>query len=300
VARELAQRIKDRVRTEAGEYIRGSIGVSTNRFLAKLATNLQKPDGLVVLHPDRLVSDWGHLPIAELTGIGKQMDKRLRSKGIGTIADLCRIPPKQLRAIWKSVEGERFWYKLHGYQLEEFETQKRVVGHSHVLGSEWRPFDLSETVARRLLLKAASRLRRMDYVTTHMALYVKLERGDRLETAIRFAATSDSHSLCEMLDVLWQRISWSLLDKPRVKKLSVQLYDLIPASQYQPELFTWAQKQRAKEQQRRAAISQVMDRLNHRYGRDTIALGCKPNAVRQFSGVKIAFTRIPDAKEFRE
>ena len=187
-ARELAYAVKQGMAEDpnVGPFLRCSIGFSTNRFLAKTATNLQKPDGLQILRHDELVArtrDWN---MDKLTGIGRNMYKRLLLAGIGDIETLYNLSPKQLRRIWKSVSGERFWYKLHGVELPELETKRGSIGHSHILEPEWRPPYMAWQVAERLTLKAASRLRRLGYYAEEMHLSVRLQNGPRYGTHTHF------------------------------------------------------------------------------------------------------------------
>jgi len=74
-----------------------------------------------------------------------------------------------MREIWGSVWGEKLWYLLRGMELPEEITARRSVGHSHVMAPELRDPSKAKDVARRLTMKAASRLRRMEYYAGAMA-----------------------------------------------------------------------------------------------------------------------------------
>ncbi|MDD3021321.1 MAG: impB/mucB/samB family protein, partial [Alphaproteobacteria bacterium] len=161
-ATTLAHRIKSGIREHIGQAITCSVGIAPNAFLAKIATDMQKPDGLVILDhtnfPDRLFE----LNLTDLPGINTRMEYRLNKSGIRSIEQFYNLPPKHARAVWGSVEGEKFWYKLHGHDLPDQETHKSVIGHSRVLDPELRPPAMAKLVARRLTVKAASRLRRAE------------------------------------------------------------------------------------------------------------------------------------------
>lgn len=300
---ELANRIKRGLaeNPEIGPYVRCSIGLSTNRYLAKVATNLQKPDGLVILPPEDVRARLADISLIELPGIGYNMHRRLLRAGIGDIEAFMRLAPKQMRAIWGSVEGERFWYKMRGVELAAFETEKRSIGHSHVLAPELRPAHEAWHVAQRLLLKAASRLRRMELLTTYMVLSIRVENGPLVSVEMRFPAVSDTPALMRHLIALWQALVVQHKFS-RVKKVSVTFLTLVePEVANQPTLFD---RPLSPEAARRATaanrLSHAMDRLNGKYGRDTIVMGFTPQKVHAFSGTKIAFTRIPDLEEFHE
>ncbi|MBY0355571.1 MAG: hypothetical protein K2Q12_07555, partial [Rickettsiales bacterium] len=266
----LAQRIKQGIAAHVGEALTCSIGISSNRFLAKVATDLHKPDGLTLLPPAEVPSRLGHLPINELPGIGSRMDLRIRARGIGTIGELYRLSMREMRHLWGSVEGEKMWQRLQGFELVEPPVVKRVVGHSHVLDPEWRPLERAETVARRLLLKAASRLRRYGMYASAMELSARIEHGPRLTVSIRFVPACDNATLMQALGVGWGRLVPKCAYPSRVKKLSVQLHGL---SDHRPSSLFAAQDRAAQWRQQQEVVSRMMDRLNTHYGRDTITLG---------------------------
>ena len=293
----LAQRVKEGIATRVGECLTSSIGLSTNRFLAKVASDLRKPDGLTVLYPAEVPSRLGHLPITELPGIGPNMNYRLRLQGIGTIGELWQRSPRELRRAWGSVEGERMWHKLRGVELPELPVVKRVVGHSHVLDPELRPFDLAEGVARRLLLKAASRLRRYGMYASVMDISARVEQGGRISITVTFVHACDNATLMAALTVGWSRLLLQRPDQPRLKKLSVQLHGLTPSRA--PSLFS-AQDGRMRWREKQELLSRSVDRLNKRFGRDAVLQGIVPRHVNHFTGTKIAFTRIPEPEEFLE
>jgi len=301
VALDLAARIKAGLRENVGECITCSIGIAPNRYLAKVASDIQKPDGLTVLHLEDMPEKIAHWKLTDLFGIGRRMEPRLRAAGILTIEDVWNATSEELRHIWGGVGGDRFWHELHGEDLGHFATQSRSIGHSHVLAPEFRRPPEAHIVARRLLSKAASRLRREGYLTGAVSLSIRTEERTRGDSDLRLPMrVSDTFTLMQALDELWPdamaQVRWA-----RVKKVAVTLHDIEPlGAPKQMELFPELLPISPDDIQRRDKLSAVMDQLNKRYGRDSIALGFVPNQVKTFSGTKIAFTRIPDAAEFQE
>lgn len=302
-AQRIGEAIKAGIRTALGEWIRCSIGIAPNRYLAKVACDLQKPDGLTILPQDDIAHRIsGELVLTDLPGIGRNMERRLRLQGIHTIADILALDRKRMRSAWGSVWGERMWYLLRGYDLPEPETHRRSIGHSHVLAPAMRTPAKAIDVARRLTLKAASRLRRMNYTARSFHFSMRLEDGRRLRAETRCRPTQDSPAFIAMLLKVWRDLLPSQ-DNLQIKKLSVTLYGLEPADLRQFDLFVHSCPQKEihpQKQQRNLRLSYAMDRLNHRFGRDTVLLGMLPSAGMGFSGSKIAFTRIPDLEEFNE
>lgn len=298
-AMDLAKRIKRGLRERVGECITCSVGLAPNRFLAKVASDMQKPDGLVTLLAEELPGRLLELELRDLCGIGRRMEPRLHACGIRTMRDLWEAERETLHRAWGGVCGDRFWHALHGGASEDDPpAQHRTLGHSHVLAPELRTPPEAGIVARRLLLKAASRLRRMHYRATHLHLSVRTEDGPRCEAQAKFEPACDSIVLARVLAELWQRVMQQARWQ-RVKKVSVTLMGLEAESQPQQlDLFVSAAEDASRE--RREHLSRVLDKINQKRGRDSVVIGFTPNTVRTFSGTKIAFTRIPDREEFQE
>jgi DNA polymerase-4 len=292
-ATRLALALKEGLRRRVGEQVRCSIGVAANQYLAKVATELQKPDGLVLLRSEDLPKPLFSLGLRDLPGVGGSMELRLRHAGVWDIPSLWRLQPRQMRMLWHSVWGERLWYLLRGFECAAEETRRSSVGHSHVLAPELRDPARAREVARRLMLKAASRLRRLEYRAARLSLSVRIERGSRWHAQARFPAAQDNATFLRALDGLWARMSAECM-RARLKKVSMALYDLSPLNAAQGEWFMTEADRRA------TRLSFAMDRVNRRFGQDTVSLGLLPRQGRSFSGAKIAFTRIPDLAEFME
>jgi len=300
---ELSQRIKAGIFKNVGQHLGSSIGLSTNRFLAKVASDLKKPNGITVIHPRDMPGKLSHLKMHDLPGIGKNMSQRLIAKGIFSIEQLYHAAPKQLRALWGSIEGERFWYALHGQELAREESERGMVTHSHVLGPEDRPLARrAENVGRRLLLKAASRMRALGYNATHLDLSVRVEFGDRLHGSIRFPPVNDSFALLKAFAQLWQQVLQDRL--ARVKKVSLALYGLTAVdAPEQLSLFPSTSPVGERSQQQRATcekLSRVLDVVTKRYGRHSLTLGLTEQDGQSFTGTKIAFNRIPEREDFEQ
>ena len=298
-ASQLAKNIKKGLQKNVGTYIRCSIGIAPNRFLAKTASNLEKPDGLQILYSKDIPERIKHFKLSDLTGIGKAMEYRLNKSGILSIPELYNITPKHMRKIWGNVQGEKFWHMLRGEEITDIKTERKTIGHSHVLEPKWRKIKLAEKVMSRLLLKAASRLRRMNYYSSRLSLSIKTEKGLRLEDKSTFYRACDNKKLLEESRKIWKNL---IKNKKiiKIKKISVTLYKLEKKNELQPSLFENFDKKIILNTNRFEKISQTMDTINSRFGRDSVTLGEIPNKIKSFSGTRIAFTRIPAKQEFHE
>lgn len=295
-AYELALRIKAGFKRNIGEAITCSIGIAPNAYLAKIGTELEKPDGLVILEPGRYAERLFTLDLTDLTGINRRMQERLKKAGIETIEQLWHTPPKQVRKIWGSVGGERLWYRLHGYEIPELETQRRVVGHSRVLDPALREPAKAYSISRQLILKAAARLRRQQLHGKRFVLSIRTVDKRRWANEHRLVTKQDNFVFVKALSILWESMSQDL--RPvSIKTVSVSIYDLYDPTQITFDLFTEDHdKQNIKEQ----LLTKTMDSINQRFGAGTIQLGLCPVTSAGYVGTKIAFNRIPDQAEFNE
>ena len=133
-ALRLAGEIRARIYEKVGRCLRCSIGIGPNWFLAKLASDIMKPDGLVLLDEADIPEKILHIDLGDFTGIGENMEQRLRAAGITNVAQLYAADSARLRSIWGSVEGARFHDWLHGggagartRQAQHRRPQRRAV-----------------------------------------------------------------------------------------------------------------------------------------------------------------------------
>ena len=161
------------MREQVGECLTCSIGIAPNVFLGKVGSDLQKPDGLVVITHDDLPDILLGLELQEIYGIGERMEQRLHRAGIFTVAELWQATPFRLRRVWGGINGLLFHQMLHGVDIQPPSSRfAKSMGHQHVLEPELRTNDGAANFARHLLTKAAERLRRGDYYCRRLGLHL--------------------------------------------------------------------------------------------------------------------------------
>src|SRR5579871_4362213 len=150
----LARRVKEDIRQQLGSYLTCSVGVGPNVFLAKVAAECRKPNGLTLFNEANLPDALFGLNLGDLPGIGSALKRRLAAAGITTVRGLWEASPTDLRRVWGSVLGVRWYYMLRGSQETDYQpiqaqgTPKKSVSHSHVLAPALR----NGEDARRVLL----------------------------------------------------------------------------------------------------------------------------------------------------
>ena len=147
----LAEKIKREIRSEL--KLTASVGVAPNKFLAKLASDLRKPDGLVVIRTDQVKAVLGPLPVGKLWGVGPKTEKRLHDLGLRTIGDIANTPVERLRDMlgaWGDVLHEL----AHGIDERPVEPYREAKSLS---AEETFPRDLHETADMRRALARLSK-----------------------------------------------------------------------------------------------------------------------------------------------
>lgn len=303
-ATTLAHRIKMGLRDHVGTQIKCSIGIAPNSFLAKVATDMKKPDGLVILEPETMAERLFALKLTDLPGINVAMNERLKKSGITSVESLWHTSPKHARRIWGSVAGERFWYNLRGYDVPDTETDRSVFGHSRILDPALRRPDAAREVARRLLIKAATRLRREEFFAARLNFSTRIiDPITRAETRwaaeARLPPAQDNFSFLRAFDDMWD----AMMDEThaqQMRKVSVSLYKLCRADEITNDLFDTISPTVRQQTEKDDALSAVMDKINTKYGAESLRLGVSPKTQAGFVGTKIAFSRVPDLAEFSE
>jgi len=304
-ATALAGRIKAGIRANVGECLTCSVGIAPNRLLAKLASDMRKPDGLVILSADQLPQRLYDMPLTDIAGIGAKMARRLAQDGINDIRQLLARRPRDAGSAWGGTNGDRLWYLLHGVDLPEKPTQSRTIGHSQVLSPGKRGYATARLTARRLALKAASRLRRKGYRARLLMLHAKFEDDkSNWRASAKLPATEDSFVILAALEPLLARLraaGRAHQGGGQVRLIGVTLAEIAPAEGEQHSLFAHlAPDEPLARETRGVALSRAMDRLNEKFGRNAVSVGVLTGGRIDRVGAKIAFGRIPEASEFHE
>lgn len=307
-ATEVARRIKRGLREHVGPAITCSIGVAPNSLLAKIAGDMKKPDGLTILRQEDLPGPLFDLALIDLPGIGANMERRLNRAGVRSIRDLWNLSPKHARKIWGSVQGERFWYWLHGYDFETPESKNSMIGHSRVLDPDLRRPPAARQMARRLLSKASGRMRRKNLSAGRLCLSVRSCDYARWGGERRFCHASDPFTILQHLEDLWAEMMVAFNADPalrassrdglRFKKVSVILFDLRAPQEVTLDLFETNEAETRAQHIKNAALTAALDRLNERYRAETVSIGLPPKTLSGYVGTKIAFSRVPEREEF--
>ena len=301
-ALDLARRVKETIKRDVGSTLRCSVGLATNRYLAKIASDMEKPDGLVALTPDILKAALQNLVLRDLPGIGARMEKHLHARGIRTMEQLLELDRAALSDVWGGVGGEKLWCWLRGEDFNDRELEhQKSISHSHMLPPEFRSRDGAYAIAHKLLHKAAMRLRRDRLWATNITLAVKFAVPKTQAKKLHYSGIpqngwshgitviecQDNQTLVEALCKLWAELPvGELYQKPFY--VGVWLGNLVPDHLHTLSLFSSLETE-----SRRTRLSTTMDALNMKFGTDTL-FPASMLLAKAAAPTRIAFTSIPD------
>jgi DNA polymerase-4 len=267
-ARAIAERIKADIAAELA--LVASVGMAPNKFLAKLASDLEKPDGLVEVNPGAEQAFLDPLPIGRLWGVGRVAEATLKALGVRTVGDLRRIRPAVLRARFGRA-GEHLWQLAHGVDERPVVTDReaRSISHETTFATDIHAPEVLRAWLRELTAQVASRLRR--HGLQARTVYIKVRYSD-------FRTVTREHTRVEPTHLtrdLWQEaqglLAGTLHEGPRpVRLLGMGVSALSSTQPEQGRLFGQGARERQDQ------IDSTIDRINARFGESALHRGTRP------------------------
>jgi len=278
----LGHEIKESIKKNAGESLRCSVGLAPNRFIAKIASGMKKPDGFTVITKEDLPEALYSLKLADLPGIGRNMSARLKKHGVHNIKDLYSLSGDRFLDIWHNIEGKRLSQLLSGQDMPEQETRRRSVSHSHVLPPQMRSDERMRAVFIRLIHKAGFRLRRLKYLAGTITVKVKyFNSANSWKRKLNIGKRHDTQSLIRAFSEIWKYRPRGLMPL----SVAVVLSELTPINEASYSLFSNEFKQ--------DKLASALDTINEKYGTNSIYFGSMHEAS-ESAPLRISFTSIPD------
>jgi len=257
--RELGLEIKQRLLAEIGDWMRCNVGIASNRFLAKLAGELHKPDGLDEITPENQRSVFATLSLTDLPGINTNMERRLNAVNIFTPLQFLDADEATLvKLVCKSIDGHKWYQRLHGIEVDDVNHDIKTIGRQYVLESklltrretEARILHLAEDVGYRLRSKHL--YARGVYVWTYGYDDIYLHKSH-----IEKVAFDTDADICRLASKLFAE-----LPSP-VRIIGITLYKLQDHPDPQPTF--WFQTE-----ERKSHLCLASDQINLRFGARTI------------------------------
>ena len=262
-AQDIARQIKKRIRTETG--LIASVGVAPNKYLAKLASDIGKPDGFVVLLPDKVMDFLSPLPVSRIWGVGAKGEKRLHDMGIRTIGQIAALPEKTLSDRFGEM-GRHIWQLAHG------EDDRTVVPDR-----EAKSVSTETTFAQDIGDRNVLRVWLLDLVD-HLASRLRQEgiRARTIDLKIRnsdFRTVTRSTTLAEatnLTNIIWKAAA-DLFERSLTRDLLPVRLLGIGATKLTREVIV--QGDLFEDSARQGALDQTIDTIREQFGSGSIRRG---------------------------
>jgi DNA polymerase-4 len=257
---EIAATLRARVAAEVGLPI--TVGVARTKFLAKVASAVGKPDGLLVVEPDGELDFLHPLPVQRLWGVGAVTATKLHDRGVHTVADVAAMSPEALTAIVGRSMGHQLHALSHNRDARRVTTGRRrgSIGSQQALGRRQRSRDEIDVVLWRLVDRVTGRMRRANRVGRTITLRLRfddLTRATRSHTlAEPTAGTSAIHATAHAV----LGAAWPLIEQRGISLLGLSVGNLDDSDAVQLIL----PFERCDSERLDAAVDAVRDRFGGR------------------------------------
>ncbi|MDQ3239395.1 MAG: hypothetical protein M3P33_02620, partial [bacterium] len=251
---QIAHEIKQRIKSEIGDWITCNIGIATNRFLAKTAAGLHKPDGFDIITHKNLIETYRSIQLLDICGINTQYQKRLNNNGIFTPLEFYNSTIQTLhKSVFKSIVGYHWYYRLRGWETDNIEFARKSIGHTYSLHHKTDNQEELSKILMKMCEKVGRRLRSNNLIAKGVYLSLTYTDNDNFHQS----RTYDS-ILISSTDI-YKHAQYITNQQPypkQVRLIAVGCFNLQPNTPTQLELFSPYKQQ----------VTQAVDRINDRYG----------------------------------
>ena len=263
----IAKRLKARIKEET--KLTASVGVSFNKFLAKLASDMDKPDGLTVITPERVDEVLLPLPVERLWGVGPATAGRFQQLGLHTLGDVRKLTLEQLRSRF-GVSGDHYWRLVRGLDERAVvpDRQAKSIGHEQTFGEDLEDPQAVREVLLGQVEAVGRRLRKHRLLARGVGL--KIRFGD-FETISRSATLERATDLTDDLWVAAAAVfdKWTREAFRPVRLIGVHADRLTDAPE-QLDLFEQGDRDRKKR------LDATLDRIAEKFGKGAVHRGGSP------------------------
>lgn len=265
----LSPTIGRRIKREIAEELRlvASVGVAPNKFLAKIASDLDKPDGFVVVDPDQVQNFLDPLPVGRLWGIGKLSDQRLQQMGISTIGELRQQPRKRLQQLFGK-SGEHLWLLAHGLDDRQVvpDHVAKSISHETTFDTDIVEFEALRAWLLELTEQVCRRLRR--HRLQGRTVQIKIRFAD-FKTITRARTIGEPSNITQEL---WQVASELLKKNLPSRHVGVRLLG-VGVSGFEDTQQTQARLFDEDTRQKQGQLDAVADGVKDRFGEAALRRG---------------------------
>ncbi len=258
---DVGYEIKHRVKNHVGNYVTVNVGIGTNRFWAKTAAGLNKPDGLDVVSADNVIEIYKRMALTDLTGINYRYEARLNSAGIFTPLQFLEAMPEKLhKQVFHSIVGKQWYARLRGWEVDNVIWGRKSIGHNYAIGQKTSDRDEIEKLLMKLCHKVGRRMRNQGFSARGIHLSIGFANG------YWWAKSHDTHGLMySNFDIFFhaRKLLQQVVIPDKATHISVVVYRLISTEPEQLSVFGGTRLDSK-------ALADAGDIINDRYGDFTL------------------------------
>ncbi len=280
VGYEMKHRIKDHI----GSYVTVNVGIGTNRFWAKTAAGLNKPDGLNVMCADNALEIYGKLSLTDLNGINYRYEARLNAAGIYSPLQFLKARQDRLkRQVFHSIVGNQWFSRLRGWEVDNVVWDKKSVGHNYAIGRKTRDINELSRLLMKLTHKVGRRMRSYGFAARGIYLALGFRDG------FRWSRGYDTKTLLYSNQDIYHYAKKLLLAAyipDEATHISVSVYGLVSLKPEQLSILGGTKLDKK-------ALTDACDSINDRYGEYTVVPALMAN-MEDLIIDRIAFGSVKD------
>lgn len=282
----LAKTIKADIYNVCGAYVKCSIGIAPNAFLAKLATEIQKPDGLVEITPQNIDAHLSKLRLTDLPGIAKANERRLLTIGIRSPLEMRKSSEAMLRKAFGGVVGN-YWYKrLNFMEVDMYKNNYRGMSAGRTLSRLQREDKQAlESMLIALCTRLEQRMVKQEVVCREVNFTIKYYDGTRWDTKIKLVnPTQDAMDMRKHIKqkmTAFEETSTNMLLNDKTRHMVVSIANFVRSDFKQYSLFdNHIRKDMArtvmykiKDEYGKNSVRRAAETIQHDVMRDAIGFG---------------------------
>jgi DNA polymerase-4 len=282
--KEVARTIKQGIKESCGEFVKCSIGIAPNSFLAKLGTELQKPDGLIEITPENIDGYLARLSLTDLPGIAKNNEKKLKLIGLKTPLEMRHASEALLRKAFGGIVGNYWHYRLNFSEVDLYRNSYRAMSAARTLSRQQASAKQTlESMLISLCTRLEQRMVKQKVFCRDLSFFIRYRNSTNWDTRVRFAqpvqdATEMRTYILQKIDE-YERSHGAEIFNKETLHMGVAISSFIQSSLVQYGLFD--------NNMQKDKLRVVMYGIKDKYGRDIVrkaSEAIQPNVMKDAIG----------------
>jgi len=284
---QIGRQIKEDIKEKIGEWLTVSIGIGPNRFLAKTAAGLKKPDGLEEINHTNAAEIFRKLKVEDLCGINVALKSRLNASGIYSALEFLNADRYTLNAVFRSVSSYHWYMRLRGFETDDWSTGRKSIGHSYALPKATSDDRELGKILFRLCEKVGMRLRNNNLEARGIYLWLYFKEGGHFGKSQKISQPifSTPDIFLHATRLLSSRSRLTTINSGLITNIAVGVFELSQSLYQQQTLF--------EDQGKKKQLVQALDQINNKYGNFSVSFGATSGLSKRILD-RIAFGGIRD------